>query len=128
MKTIDLPCWMGWYLYVCAKSAGLSEGDTYLHGAGRALGFVRMAAFALDEIPKDQKVAEYHAYVGISAARPTIDATACWLEKILELQVAQRHQVNTSRPEFRKSISRVRPEVSKYIKSLGDLGNQIDAH
>ena len=128
MKTFDLPCWMSWYLYVRAKSAGLSEADFYLNGAGRALGFVRMATCALDEISKGQKVAEYHAYVGISAARTSIDATACWLEEILELQFPQRHQVNLSRPAFRKAISGVRPEISEYVKNLGDLGDQIDEH
>ena len=42
--------------------------DYFLYGAGRALGFMRMAAYALDEPYSSQKVAEYHAYTGISAA------------------------------------------------------------
>ena len=109
-------------------SQGVSQSDYFLYGAGHALVFVRMAAYALDESPNDQNVAEYHAYTGISAARTAIDATASWLEKILELQVARRYLVNPSRQEFREEISQVQPEVSKYVKNLGDLGNQIDEH
>ena len=124
MKTFDVPDWM----IAPFVANGVSENDYFLYGAGRALGFVRMAACALDEIPNDQKVAEYHAYTGISAARTAIDATASWLEKMLELQVARRYLVNPSRQEFREEVSQVRPEVSKYVKNLGDFGNQIDEH
>ena len=87
-----------------------------------------MKSLTISEIPNDQKVAEYHAYTGISAARTAIDAIASWLEKMLELQVARRHLVNPSRQEFREAVSQIRPEVSKYVKNLGDLGNQIDDH
>lgn len=128
MKIFGVPEWMCWYLSVRAKFAGLSESDYYLHGAGRALGFVRTAACALDESYSRQEVGEYHAYTGLSAARTSIDFTASWLEKMLEFQMDQRHQVNTSRKEFRKEVSQVRPEVSKYVKNLGTLGKQIDKH
>ena len=124
MKTFDVPDWM----IAPFVANGVSKNDYFLYGAGRALGFVRMAAYALDEIPNDQKVAEYHAYTGISAARTAIDATASWLEKMLELQVARRYLVNPRRQEFREEVSQVRPEVSKYVKNLGDFGNQIDEH
>ena len=117
MKTFDVPDWM----IAPFVANGVSENDHFLYGAGRALGFVRMAACALDEIPNDQKVAEYHAYTGISAARTAIDATATWLEKMLELQVARRYLVNPSRTEFRDEVSQVRPEVSMYVKKLGRL-------
>ena len=56
MKTLGVPDWMGFYLSVRAKSAGLSESDNYLNGAGRALGFVRMAACELDEPYSRQEV------------------------------------------------------------------------
>ena len=124
MKTFDVPNWM----IASFVSQGVSQNNHFLYGAGRALGFLRMAAYALDEIPNDQRVAEYHAYAGISAARTAIDATASWLEKMLELQVTQRYMVNPSRPKFREEVSQVRPEVEKYVKNLGDLGNQIDEH
>ena len=124
MKTFDVPNWM----IAPFVANGISEKDHFLHGAGRALGFTRMAAYALDEILNDQKVAEYHAYAGISAARTSIDATASWLEKMLELQLARRYLVNPSRQEFREAVSQARPEILKYVKNLGDLGNQIDDH
>ena len=124
MKTFDVPNWM----IAPFISQGVSQSDNFLYGAGRALGFVRMAAYALDEIPNDQKVAEYHAYAGISAARTAIDATASWLEKMLEFQMVRRFLVNPSRQEFRDAISQRRPEMLKYVKNLGDLGDQIDDH
>ena len=124
MKTFAVPDWM----VAPFVTNGLSESDNYLHGAGRALGFVRMAAYALDEPYSRQEVGEYHAYTGISAARTAIDATASWLEKMLELQVTQRYLVNLSRPKFKEKVSQARPEISKYVLVLGDLGNQIDEH
>ena len=124
MKIFDVPNWM----IAPFMTQGVAESDKYLYGAGRALGFVRMAAYALVQIPNDQKVAEYHAYSGISAARTAIDATASWLEKMLELKVARSFLVNPSRQEFREAVSHVRPEISKYVNNLGVLGNQIDVH
>ena len=86
MKTFDVPDWMvGPFV-----TNGVSENDYYLYGAGRALGFARMAAYALDDPNYDTetighplKVAEYHAYTGISAARTAIDATASWCNVVL---------------------------------------------
>ena len=124
MKTFDVPNWM----IAPFKSQGVSQSDYFLYGAGRALVFVRMAAYALDEAPNDQNVAEYHAYTGISAARTAIDATASWCNVALELNVTQGNQVNLSRQDFRGKLSQVQPEISKYVECLGTLGKQIDEH
>ena len=107
---------------------GFSESDNYLHGAGRALGFVKMAACALNEPYSSQEVGEYHAYTGISAARTAIDATASWCNVILKLGLKPGNQVNLSRKDFQDSISRASPEVVAYVQALGDLGTKIDEH
>ena len=124
MKTVDVPNWM----IAPFISQGVSRSDYFLYGAGRALGFVRMAAHALDEPYSRQQVGEYHAYTGISAARTAIDATASWCNVALELNVTQGNQVNLSRQDFRGKLSQVQTEISKYVERLGDLGKQIDKH
>lgn len=124
MKTFDVPNWM----IASFGSQGVIQSDYFLYGAGRALGFVRMAAYVLDEFPNDQKVAEYHAYTGISAARTAIDASACWCNVILKLGVKQGNKVNLSRQDFRGKLTQVQPQVSEYVEHLGELGSQIDRH
>ena len=124
MKTFDVPDWM----IAPFVANGVSENDYFLYGAGRALGFVRMAAYVLDEIPNGQKVAEYHAYAGVSAARTAIDATASWCNVVLKLGVKQGNQVNLSRGDFREKLAQVQPQISEYVEHLGDLGRKIDEH
>ena len=128
MKILGIPDWMGFYLSVRAKSTGLSESDYHLHGAGRALGFVRMATCALAESYSGQEVGEYHAYTGISAARTAIDAIAVWFNTTLQLDVVQGPEINLSRKDFRKKVSKASLEVSTYVQALGTLGKQIDKH
>jgi len=53
----------------------LREPDYMIYGAGRALGFMRMAAWALQEVEKeifggDQRAAEYHAAERIGRTAP----------------------------------------------------------
>ena len=124
MKTFDVPDWM----IAPFMTQGFSEIDYSLYGAGRALGFVRMAAYALDEPYSGQKVAEYHAYTGISAARTAIDAIAVWFNATLQLDVVPGPEINLSRKDFRKKVSTASPEVSTYVQALGTLGKQIDQH
>ena len=112
MKTFEVPMW----IVAPLVAEGVNDSDYFLYGAGRALAFVRMAAYALGEIPDDQKVAEYHAYTGISAARTAIDATASWCNATLKLGVNPGNQVNLSRGDFRKKVLQCRPEVEKYAK------------
>ena len=126
MKTYDVPEWI-----ICPLvKEGVSESDYHLYGAGRALGFIRMAADALDDSRDctELKVAEYHAYVSISAARTAIDATASWLNVKLQLGLKPSPQINLSKGGFRAKVSKVRPEVQEYIQVLGDLGKQVDEH
>lgn len=124
MKTFDVPDWM----VAPFVANGVSGNDYFLYGAGRALGFVRMAACALDETYSGQKVAEYHSYTGISAARTAIDATASWCNETLKLGVKQGNQVNLSRQDFREKLSQVQSQISEYVERLGDLGKKIDKH
>ena len=124
MKTFAVPDWM----VAPFVTNELSESDNYLHGAGRALGFVRMAAYALDEPYSRQEVGEYHAYTGISAARTAIDATAVWCNTTLHLGFAQGPQLNLSRKDFQEKISKASPEVVTYVQALGDLGKKINEH
>ena len=124
MKIFGAPDWM----VAPFLTNGFSESDNYLHGAGRALGFVRMAACALDEPYSSQQVGEYHAYTGISATRTAIDATAVWCNTRLRLGFAQGPQLNLSRKDFQKKISKASPEVVTYVQALGDLGKKIDEH
>ena len=124
MKTFHVPDWM----IAPFMTQGVSESDYYLYGAGRALVFVRMAAYALDETYSGQEVAEYHAYTGISAARTAIDATASWCNETLKLGVKPGNQVNLSRQDFREKLSQVQPQIWEYVEHLGDLGRKIDEH
>lgn len=124
MKTFDAPNWM----IAPFISQGVSQSDYFLYGAGRSLVFVRMAAYALDETYCGQKVAEYHAYTGINAARTAIDATASWCNETLKLGLKPGNQVNLSRQDFREKLSQIQPQISEYVEHLGDLGRQIDEH
>ena len=128
MKTSGVPDWMGVYLYVRAKSAGLSESDHHLNGAGRALRFVRMAAFALDEPYSRSEIGEYHAYTGVSAARTAIDAIASWCNMVLKLGLRPSIQVSLTQRSFQKKVAEARPEVSTYVLALADLAGEIDKH
>ncbi len=117
------------------REHGICKSDYYLYGAGRALGFVRMAAAALEEPGGSevahigQKESEYHAYAGISSARTAIDAVAVWLNVVLHLDVKQGPGINLSRKDFRDIALVNLPEPSKeYVEHLGELGREIDEH
>lgn len=59
------------------EAPGLASKEYNLAYSGRAIGFVRMAADALEETPRNHQLsAAYHAYAGIGAARTSIDAAA----------------------------------------------------
>lgn len=124
MKTYDVPKWMT----APFLAEGVSDSDYFLYGAGRALSFVRMAAYALDEPPHDQKVAEYHAYTGISAARTAIDAIASWLNAKLQLGSKAGPSIDLSKSDFRAKVLEVQPDIEKQAKALGTLGKTINEH
>ena len=107
---------------------GVSDSDYYLYGAGRALGFVRMAGDQLDDSTTLFKEAEYHTYTGISASRTAIDAAAAWLNARLELKVSPPVDINLSRKPFREKVSQAVPQVQGYLEALGNLGQTIDEH
>ena len=107
---------------------GVSENDYSLYGAGSALGFVRMAACALGEPYSIQKVAEYHAYTGISAARTAIDAIAVWCNLVLNLGLKSGIQISMTKKAFRKQVSNASPGIATYVQALADLAGKIDDH
>ena len=129
MKTFDVPDWMVGPFVTNA----VSENDHYLYGAGRALGFARMAAYAHDDPNYDTetighplKVAEYHAYTGISVARTAIDATASWCNVVLELGLKPGIQVSLTKKAFRNKVSKASPRVATYVQALGDQGRAFE--
>ncbi len=131
LKTFEAPEWMiGPFV-----DHGVSNDDYYLYGAGRALGLVKMAACALDDLGHGaevrgdpQKIAEYHAYTGISADRTALDAIAGWCNSALQLGMSQGNQLNLSRTDFQSKVLMAQPQIVEYVKALGDLGKEIDKH
>ena len=63
-----------------------------------------------------QKVAEYHAYAGISAARTAIDAAASWLKMVLKLNFPSGNRVDLSKKEFRSEVAKAQAEIGEYFK------------
>jgi hypothetical protein len=79
----------------------LRDEDYYLYATGRALGWVRMAAFQLERTD-DFKLAEYHAYAAICAARTSIDAFANFLNRFLSLGLSPPTESDLAKNRFRK--------------------------
>lgn len=77
MKEFEIPeC----IVKALSKKNNLVDADFHLVGVGRAIAFVRMAASVLETFGHESlRIAEYHAYAGISASRTAIDATSSWL-------------------------------------------------
>lgn len=84
MKTYDVPQWLMERTDDFRTPSGLKGPEFHLCGAGRAFCWVRMAADALEsdrnsrDFDRDLKVAEYHTYAGVCAARTALDAIASW--------------------------------------------------
>ena len=94
MRSSEIPTCIIEFLAMKVDDCDWTDADYHLYGAGRAVAFVRMSADALDSLGNDQKVAEYHTYCGISAARTAIDATASWLRLELGLGIRSLVQVD----------------------------------
>ena len=128
MKTFDVPQWVTESLL----ANGVTDEDYHLYGAGRALGFVRMAAYVLDKSAIgesiDFKEAEYHTYSGVSASRTAIDAVASWLNKRLQIGLTPSPRINLSREKFQKRVLAECPDIQQEVLSLGKLGSTVDKH
>jgi len=117
MKTYEVsPCitraWQG---------RDLAEADNYLYAAGRAVTWVHMAADAV-QVAQDLKLAEYHTYVGISAARSAIDAIASWLRVRLFPSDKQGTSIDLAKTGFRARLQPcVPPSVMASIETLGRI-------
>jgi len=103
----------------------LVDSDYYLYGSGRAIGWVKMSADAIDELPSELKEAEYHAYAGISAGRTAIDALANWLNAVLTLG-RKGTAIDFAKPAFRSLIEDRAPSVVAHATRLGALASAID--
>ena len=128
MRTSDIPTCIVDALSISAKQGGLTDDDYHLAGAGRAIAFVRMSAEALDSLNNDQRVAEYHAYCGISAARTAIDATASWLRLELEVDIKSLSYVDLKKDAYREKILGKRPDLGESVEPLSQLASEIDQH
>jgi len=104
----------------------ITDEDKYLYGCGRAIAFIRMAAEALDELGNEQKVAEYHGYAGISAARTSIDAATNWLNIALGIKQKQSSALDIAKDGFYKNIVDRRPSIILYVDCLRSLAKEID--
>ena len=125
MQTHDIPDCI---LKALSKKGQLTDAQYHLAGAGRAIAFMRMAAHALENVDEDQRIAEYQAYTGISAARTSIDATASWLRLELSLEVSSLSQVDLKRKDYSKKVVGNKPGLESSAKYLGELAERIDEH
>ena len=110
------------------KGALTGAADYHLAGSGRAIAFVRMAADALEKLDNAQRVAEYHAYCGISAARTAIDAAASWLRLSLKVSVRSPLYVDMKKQAFRRKVIDKVPQLERQADTLGELAEAIDEH
>ena len=129
MKTFDVPEW----IIVPMQIEGVDESKGFLYGAGRALGFVKMARSELAILNVEHlKEAEYHAYCGISATRTAIDATACWLNSLLQIGQPNNSGLDICKSAFRAKVldhsCNSDGSLLEPINSLAELGNEIDDH
>lgn len=106
----------------------LTDIDYHLYGAGRAIAFIRMASDAIQHLGLEQKVAEYHAYAGISSARTAIDATASWLRLALSLQMNPSPAVDLHKVAYQSKVIAKAPALKLYLEALSDLAGIVDKH
>ena len=104
----------------------LHEEQYYLFAAGQAMAFVRMAATALDDLGNEPRVAEYHAYAGVSAARTALDAAANWLRVALDMGIGPSPRIDFAKEGFRTRVRDARPEIAENVDTLGELARDID--
>jgi hypothetical protein len=93
-----------------------------IYAAGRALAFARMAADAHGRSGNEplggQRVAEYHAYAGVSACRTALDATANWLRIALFRTMSPGVSVDIAKAGFRRKIVAARPRAEPQLHPL----------
>jgi hypothetical protein len=109
---------------------GGKGGWQYLRGCGMAISFVRMAAYALQTpMHINQRVVEYHAYTGISAARSAIDAMANWLNIQNRGQQAEPSaRVDLNKAKYRNEVTERWPTLAHRFEELGELAANIDRY
>ena len=123
MKTFDAPEWMT----APFLTEGVSDSDFSCTGLAVHWDSSERPADALDaEDPSPEfKVAEYHTYTGISAARTAIDATASWLNQVLNWACLKGTESNLSRTAFQTKILNfgLKPKSSSSLWAI--LGRKL---
>ncbi len=122
MKSYDVPGCVLEFM----RHRDLVDSDYSLYGAGRAGGWVKMSADAIDMLSNDDlKVAEYHCYAGVSAARTAIDALANWLNA--QLALGQRGlTIDFKKSAFKDLIEEKAPSATEHVEQLASLATRID--
>jgi hypothetical protein len=121
MRSYDVPtCIIEFF-----RHRDLVDSDYALYGSGRAIGWLKMSADAIEELPNELKEAEYYAYAGISAGRTAIDALANWLNAVLKLE-KRRTAIDLAKDPFRKLIENSAPSIAVHADRLGALADMID--
>lgn len=121
MRSYNAPACVVEYM----RNRDLVDSDYYMYESGRALGWIRMAADAIEELPNELEVAKYHAYAGISAARTAIDALASWLNARLNLR-RRGASVDLKKEHFQETVVEAKPSIRGNTDRLARLLQQID--
>lgn len=111
------------------REHNLTDTDYYLLGCGLAIAFAKMAADELDTLESSRRrIAEYHAYAGVSAARTAIDAAANWLKSEFNIQ-SKPSLVDFAKKDskFVKDLKGGVPEgIVPCLERLGEFAEEID--
>jgi hypothetical protein len=129
MTKYDIPA----VIIECMRGRDLWHADYYLNAAGRALSWMRIAADSIDDLAiqehgGDEKVAHYHTYAGVSAARTALDALANWLRFVFVVpdEFLPPHRIDFAEKDFRKHIVRLQPQTTEQVAKLMRLAKEID--
>jgi hypothetical protein len=109
------------------RRRNLRKSDYALYGAGRNLVFSRIAADSLDG-PGESRLAEYHAYAGVSALRSSIDSAANWLRLHLKMKVKRATEISLTRPSFLTAVKQEKPSIATHVDALARIAREIDKH
>lgn len=111
------------------EGGGIKDLNYHLYGAGRAIGFVKMAADAIEELDVfERKPAEYHAYAGISSARTAIDASASWLNLMFSISKKPGPQIDLAKERFRGQIVGYSAKLDEDASALSQIAKEVDGH
>jgi hypothetical protein len=90
-----------------------------------------MAATAVEEmngpaLDADQKVVDYHAYVGVSTPRTVVDAVSVWLDLLLNLSTTKVTDIDLAKSSFSKRVIAALPGSRAAVEDLAALAREVD--